>query len=146
MGSYTTSLQVQFYDTAERWYVEDGLSPQAIANKLQEEHGDDAPSRRTIYNWMKEGDWGEKRKQWLTETEDIDLSLREAIRVAIENAIENPNRNTFSALKNVLNGAKTWQQLQGLERAAATEDSSDKEKGDVARDALDIVKQALEGR
>ena len=143
MGSYQTTLQTEFYDDAERFFVEDGLSPQAIHKRLEKEHGDDAPSRRTVYNWMQEGGWKQKRRRWLKMTEDIGKSLQEAIRVAAKEAIENPNRDTFSALRNAISGAKMYEKLQGLERGVGEAESQD--EGEVARDALEVVKQALEG-
>lgn len=147
---YTTQLQAAFYDEAERLYVEEGLSPQAIHNRFAEERGEgEAPSRRTVYNWMTEGDWKARRRRWLSETEDIGKTFREAIRVAAREAIANPNRDAFSALRNAVSGAKMWEQLQGIEQAAAesaAEEDEDRDEGEVARDALAIVKEALEGK
>mgnify|MGYP006305103081 FL=1 len=155
--SYTTQLQIQFYDQAERLYVEEGLSPQAIRNVLVDEltseglekadAEDEAPSRRTLYNWSQEGEWKSARRRFLQETEDIRLTMREAIRVAASEAIANPNRDTFSALRNAVSGAKGWEQLQGLERAAETAgEDKGRDDGDAARDALAIVMKALEGK
>lgn len=155
--AYQTSLQARFYDRAERLYVEEGLSPQAIRNAFVDdlveqghartEAEDQAPSRRTLYTWMTDGDWQAARRRFLRETEDIRLTMREAVRAAAEEAIVNPNRDTFSALRNAVSASKMWEQLQGLERAAENvAGASDREEGDVARDALEIVKQALEGR
>ena len=155
--AYHTALKARFYDRAERLYVEDGLSPQAIRKAFigqlveegtsKPEAEDEVPSRRTLYNWMTDGGWRDARRRFLRETEDIRLTMREAVRAAAEEAIVNPNRDTFSALRNAVSGAKMWEQLQGLERAAENvADADDRESGDVARDALEIVKQALEGR
>ena len=141
--SYTTKLQIAYYDPAERMYVEEGLSPQAIADIFANQHGDDAPSRRTIYNWSQDGDWGAKRRRWVQETEDIDASMREAIRVAAKEAIANPNRDSFSALRNAVSSKKMWAQLQGIERAQE-EGGGDPDAS--AEDALAIVRKVLEGK
>jgi len=92
---------------------------------------------------MQEEGSKQKRRRWLKMTEDIGESLQEAIRVAAKEAIENPNRDTFSALRNAISGAKMYEKLQGLERGVEGAESQD--EGEVARDALEVVKQALEG-
>jgi hypothetical protein len=142
---YNTTLQARFYDDAERLYVEQGLSPKAIHNRFAGEGGEqEAPSRRTIYNWKEDGDWEAARRRWLKETEDIEANLQEAIRAATKNAIENPNRDTFSALRNAISGAKMYKQMQGIEQGIGDAED-DRDEGEVARDALEVVKQALEG-
>ena len=143
---YTTRLQIKFYDPAERLYVEEGLSPQAIREVLVDQHGeDDPPSRRTIYNWSQEGEWKAARRRWLQETEDIRLNMREAVRAATAEAIAHPTRDSLSALKNAVSAAKDWEQLQGIERAVDNA-TDERDPSDVASDALAIVKQALEGK
>jgi hypothetical protein len=146
MGEYTTSLQVRFYDPAERLYVEDGLSPRAVALRLREEHGEDAPSRRTIYNWAEDGDWDRKRRKFHQAGADIQEGLVDAIRMAVKNAIANPNRDTFSALKNAMKSAEMFQQMRGMEEAVAElggQEETDQEEVEEA--AYEIVREAIEG-
>ena len=144
---YNTTLQASFYDTAERLYVEDGLSPRAVALQLREEHGEDAPSRRTIYNWAEDGDWQCARRKWHQAGQDIQEGLIDAIRMAVKNAIANPNRDTFSALKNAMKSAEMFHQLRAMEQAV-TELEADGDEADpeeVEEAAYEIVRDAIEG-
>jgi hypothetical protein len=143
---YDTSLQARFYDAAERLYVEDGLSPRAVAISLEEEHGEEAPSRRTIYNWAEDGDWDQARRKFHQAGADIQEGLIDAIRMAVKNAIANPNRDNFSALKNAMKSAEMFQQMRGMEEAVAElggEDEADQEEVEEA--AYEIVREAVEG-
>ena len=144
---YTTSLQVQYYDRAERLYVEDGLSPRAIALTLRDEDGDDAPSRRTIYNWAEDGGWDEARRKWHEAGADIQEGLVDAIRMAIKNAIANPNRDTFSALKNAMKSAEMFQELRSVEEAITQLSGGDtgEEPDEVEEAAYEVVRKAIEG-
>lgn len=144
---YTTSLQVQYYDRAERLFVEDGLSPRAVALTLREEDGDDAPSRRTIYNWAEDGEWEKKRRKWHEAGADIQEGLVDAIRVAIKNAIANPGRDTFSALKNAMTSAEKFQELRSIEEAITQLGNGDEEEkpDEVEEAAYEVVRKAIEG-
>lgn len=143
---YTTSLQVQYYDRAERLFVEDGLSPRAIALTLREEDGDDAPSRRTIYNWAEDGEWETSRRKWHHAGADIQEGLVDAIRMAIKNAIANPNRDNFSALKNAMKSAEMFQELRSVEEAITQIGEQDEDEPDeIEEAAYEVVRKAIEG-
>jgi hypothetical protein len=144
---YNTSLQARFYDAAERLYVEDGLSPRAVSLRLKKEHGDEAPSRRTIYNWADDGSWDAARRKWHQAGQDIQEGLIDAIRMAVKNAIANPGRDTFSALKNAMKSAEMFHQLRAMEQAV-TELEADGDEADpeeVEEAAYEIVRDAIEG-
>jgi len=145
-GEYTTSLQARFYDPAERLYVEDGLSARAVALRLREEHGDEAPSRRTIYNWAEQGEWDQSRRKFHQAGQDIQEDLVDAIRMALKNAIANPNRDSFSALKNAMKSAEMFQQMRGMEQAMAElGDEGEADQEEVEEAAYEIVREAVEG-
>lgn len=143
---YDTSLQARFYDPAERLYVEDGLSPRAVSIKLKEEYGEDAPSRRTIYNWAEDGDWDAARRKWHDAGQDIQEGLIDAIRMAVKEAIANPNRDSFSALKNAMKSAEMFQQMRGMEEAVTElQEGDDTDSDQVEEAAYEIVRDAIEG-
>jgi len=143
---YTTSLQVQYYDRAERLYVEDGLSPRAIALQLREDDGEDAPSRRTIYNWAQDGQWDRARRKFHKAGADIQEGLVDVIRMAIKEAIANPNRDSLSALKNAMKSAEMFQEMRSMEQAITDLEAGGQEQPDeVEEAAYEVVKQAIEG-
>lgn len=143
---YQTTLQTRFYDRAERLYVEDGLSPRAVSLRLQEEHGDDAPSRRTIYNWAEDGDWDRARRKFHDAGADIQEGLVDAIRMAIKEAISNPGRDTFSALRNAMKSAEMFQEMRAMDEAMQDlEEQEAQEDQDVEEAAYQVVKEAIEG-
>jgi hypothetical protein len=143
---YTTSLQVQYYDRAERLYVEDGLSPRAVALQLREEDGEDAPSRRTIYNWAQDGDWDRARRKFHEAGADIQEGLVDVIRMAIKEAIANPNRDSLSALKNAMKSAEMFQEMRAMEDAITNlQEEEDGGPDEVEERAYEIVEQAIEG-
>lgn len=143
---YTTSLQVQYYDQCERLYVEDGLSPRAIALHLREDDGDDAPSRRTIYNWAEDGDWDQKRRSFHQAGDEIQEGLVDVIRMAIKNAIANPNRDSLSALKNAMKSAEMFQEMRSMEQAITDlQEESEEGADEVEEAAYEVVREAIEG-
>lgn len=62
------------YSDAERLYVQDQLTLEAIASKL-------GCGVRTLTNWKREGNWDEKRKNFLETTQSMHEELYELARL-----------------------------------------------------------------
>ncbi len=142
---YQTALMSRFYDETERLFVEEGLSPQAIHLELRREHGREAPSRRTIYVWSADGDWEAERRRWAETGQDIQGGLVDAIRVAIRGALANPNRDSFSALKNAMSSARMFHQMRAMEGLGEEVGGKGENTEDIEAAVYEMIEQKLGG-
>lgn len=102
--------QAIYFDEAQRLYVQEGLSLDAIVSILGKKI-----SRKTLYNWKVQGDWDTKRKNYLKETEDLQTQLTQLARMAMKEALANPTPHNIYALTKAISALKTWQGVKVIE-------------------------------
>lgn len=99
-----------YFDEAQKLYVNDGLSLDAIvgilANKV---------SRKTLYNWKVQGQWDEKRRNYLKETKDLQEDLLELAKLTIKEAKANPAPHNIYAMSKAIAALKSYQGVKLIE-------------------------------
>lgn len=89
--------QAIYFDEAQRLYVNEGLSLDAIVGVLA-----GRVSRKTLYNWKAQGDWDTKRKNYLKETKDLYSQLLEIARRMLKETLANPTSKNVNAAFNAV--------------------------------------------
>ncbi len=79
-----------YNDEAQRLYVHEGLSLDAIMGVLGNK-----VSRKTLYNWKKDGDWEEKRKIARAAAQDLKSRLKRYALDRMNEAEANPSIKSF---------------------------------------------------
>lgn len=102
--------QALYFEEAQRLYVQEGLSLDAIVSILGKK-----VSRKTLYNWKVQGDWDTKRKNYLKETEDLQAQLMQLAKIAMKEAMANPSPHNIYALTKAISALKTWQGVKVIE-------------------------------
>lgn len=99
--------QAIYLEEAKRLYVQEGLSLDAIAKIFGGK-----VSRRTLYNWKTAGNWDEKRKEYLKNTEDIQSQLMQLFRVMLKEALTNPSAQNANSVLRIASAIKLWEGLK----------------------------------
>lgn len=108
-----------YFEEAQRLYVQEGLSLDAIVEVLGGK-----VSRRTLYNWKIQGDWDEKRRNYLKQTEDIQSQLTKLAQIAMKEALANPTPHNIYAVMKAISALKMWQGVKVIEEEAEKTEKS----------------------
>ncbi len=108
-----------YFDEAQRLYVNEGLSLDAIVGMLGNK-----VSRKTLYNWKIAGEWDTKRKNYLKETEDLNAQLMKLAHVALREALVNPTPHNIYAVMKAVSALKAWQGVKVVEEETEKSESS----------------------
>lgn len=122
-----------YAEEAKRLYVVEGFSLDAIVGILQGK-----VSRKTLYNWKKDGDWETKRKEYLKQTKDMYEEIIEIARLTIKEAKANPTPHNIYAMSKALAALKLYQGVKVLE-----EETTPKERGDMTADTVKQIREIL---
>lgn len=79
-----------YFDEAEDLYVVEGLSLEAIAARL----GPDGPSVTSLSIWKQEGEWSERRRQWVQAQADLKKDSLVLKQKLLKRALEILNQET----------------------------------------------------
>jgi len=107
-----------FYEEAQRLYVNDGFSLDAIVELLKNN-----VSRKTLFNWKTDHNWDEKRKKEIETTENFQVELKEIVRMAIDQYKAEPSAHNMFAIAKAISALKT---LQGVRAAELPEQAGTK--------------------
>lgn len=122
-----------YFDEAQRLYVNEGLSLDAIvgilANKV---------SRKTLYNWKVQGEWDTKRKNYLKETKDLQEDLLELAKLTIKEAKANPTPHNIYAMSKAIAALKSYQGVKLIE-----EETTPAERKGLTEDAVKEIESKL---
>jgi len=127
-----------YNEEAKRLFVVEGFSLDAIVGML-----DKKVSRKTLFNWKKEGEWEAKRKEYLEQTKDLGGQLKDIVDVAVKEAKARPTSKSIRAMFQAL---VAWEKYNNMKFGKG--DTPEAEK-DVAKtlspETLDYIKKALYG-
>ena len=131
--------KVLLNDTAQRMYVEDLMTFEAIALDL-------GVNERTVRNWANDGRWDEKRQKFRTfqenlhdDARDIAALLAQKIKTQLENGQEPANHLLFSYTKIASSLIKIREYDKNIAAEAGNTDESDKAR----KTAAEIFKQTF---
>jgi predicted transcriptional regulator len=131
--------KVLLNDTAQRMYVEDLMTFEAIATELD-------VSERTVRNWATAGRWDEKRHKFRQfqenlhdDARDIAALLAQKIKNQLENGQEPANHLLFSYTKIASSLIKIREYDKNIAAEAGNTDESEKAK----KNAAEIFKQTF---
>ena len=119
-----------YYEEAKRLYVVEGFSIDAIAAILKGK-----VSRRTLYNWRRQGAWDEKRKAHLEQTEDIQEQLKKLAQITLREALKNPTPHNIYAVVKAISALRQFQGVKVLE-----EETSENERKDITENLKEIIR------
>ena len=127
------------FDKAEKLYVEDLLTFEAIADRLD-------CSERTVRNWAKEGNWEKKRERHSSfqeslhqDAQDIALLLGQKIKEQLGEGIEPSSHimHSFARISTSLLKIRDYE--RSIEAEGQDQDSAEK----AAKNAAEIFKQTF---
>lgn len=128
-----------YAEEAKRLFVVEGFSLDAIVGML-----DKKVSRKTLFNWKREGEWDAKRKEYLAQSVGLRQQLKEIVDVTVKEAKAHPTSKTIRAM---------FQALVALDRYSGMKlgkgDDGEDEQKDMAKtlspETLEYIKKALYG-
>lgn len=139
--SYTMK-QVLLNDTAQRMYVEDMMTFEAIAKELN-------CSERTIRNWATTGLWDQKRKKFREFQESLHEDTREIATLMAQKIKEQLNNDVMPS-RDLLNSftkiAASMVKMRDYEKAIAADDTASASADEAAKsqkNAAEIFKQTF---
>jgi hypothetical protein len=100
-----------YFDDAQRLYVQEGLSLDAIVGILTGK-----VSRKTLYNWKVSGDWDTKRRNYLKENQTMYDDLQDLARQTIREAKADPSPHKVFAMAKAISALKMYQAVDILEK------------------------------
>lgn len=128
-----------YYDEAERLYVREGFSLDAIVGMLGKN-----VARKTLFNWKRDHEWEEKRKKYLEETRDLRTQLREIAELCIKEAQARPTPKNLLAMCRAISALKNYDGMSLLENETTSEDRGKIVK-ELTPETLDYIKKAIYG-
>ena len=131
--------QVLLNDTAQRMYVEDLMTFEAIAKELD-------CSERTLRNWATTGLWEEKRKKFRAFQESLHEDSREIATLLaqkIKDQLNNdqlPSRDLLNAFAKI---SSSMVKMRDYEKAIKLEAGDSEEAAKTQKNAAEIFKQTF---
>lgn len=123
-----------YHEDAQRLYVREGLSLDAIVGVLGK-----AVSRKTLFNWKKEGEWEDKRRKWLDQNKDIQDQLKNLVMLTLQNAENKPSQHNLGALLRAIQIFESYGGIKPQIENAPTE-ASKPTKDKMSPEALEAIK------
>ena len=111
-----------YNEDARRLFVREGFSIDAIVGMLNNK-----VSRKTLFNWKIDGQWENKRKEYLEQTKEIKTQLKDLVGLTLKNAERKATPKNILAL---LRSIQAYESYGGIQPSFedATEKKGDKEK------------------
>jgi DNA-binding transcriptional MerR regulator len=131
--------QVLLNDTAQKMYVEDLMTFEAIAKELN-------CSERTLRNWATTGLWEEKRKKFRAFQESLHEDSREIATLLaqkIKDQLNNdqlPSRDLLNAFAKI---SASMVKMRDYEKAVKLDEGDNEEASKVKKNAADIFRQTF---
>ena len=131
--------QVLLNDTAQRMYVEDLMTFEAIAKELD-------CSERTLRNWATTGCWEEKRKKFRAFQESLHEDSREIATLLAQKIKEQlgegkePSSNLLNSFTKI---AASMVKMRDYEKAIAVDAGNTEEAAKTQKNAAEIFKQTF---
>jgi len=123
-----------YYDEAERLFVREGFSLDAICELLQNK-----VSRRTLFNWMVDGKWEQKRAEYLKQTEGLRAELVEIARIAIKNAKAEPTPKNIRAMSIAIAALQSFQGIKLIEEETTQDERKELTEETVKRIEKEVL-------
>lgn len=98
-----------FNAEAERLFVREGYSLDAIVGMLGKN-----VARKTLFNWKRDGNWEEKRKNFLAQTKDIKDQLKNLVELTLKNAEARPEPKNILALLRAIQAYESYGGIRPL--------------------------------
>lgn len=118
---------------AERLFVQEGLGLDSIVEILGRKL-----SRKTLYNWKKDGKWDEKRKLYVAQTKEMRDEIRELAKITLKNAKTNPTPKNMLAFVRAIAALKTYEGVKLFE-----EETTPTERKELTGDMISKIEQDL---
>ena len=131
--------QAIYEDQARRWYVEEGLSLDAIVGML-----DGKVSRKTLFNWKEKYEWDAKRKTFLEHNEDRKSQVIALERQLFNEVKANPTSKNIKRWLLLLAAVDKYGTPESLTIQDETPEQGDKTKQALPQAAIDYI-QSLYG-
>jgi uncharacterized protein YjcR len=131
--------QVLLNDTAQRMYVEDLMTFEAIAKEL-------GCSERTLRNWAGPGKWDEKRKKFRAFQESLHEDSREIATLLAQkikdqlNSDQLPSRDLLNAFAKI---SASMVKMRDYEKSVAADNGNADEAAKTQKNAAEIFKQTF---
>ena len=107
-----------YAEDAKRLFVMEGLSLDAILGRLGNK-----VSRKTLFNWKKEGDWDEKRSEFLAQNKDTREQLKNILNLTLKNAEAVPTPKNIRA---VISAIQAYESYGGIRPQIESTGAADK--------------------
>jgi hypothetical protein len=128
-----------YAEEAKRLFVVEGFSLDAIVGML-----DKKVSRKTLYNWKIEGQWEDKRREYLEQTKDLGGQIKDIVDITAKNAKAHPSSKTIRAMFQAL---VSWEKYNNMKLGKG--DAPETDPTEIAKtlspETLDYIKKALYG-
>jgi uncharacterized protein YjcR len=131
--------QVLLNDTAQRMYVEDLMTFEAIAKEL-------GCNERTLRNWAGPGQWEEKRKKFRAFQESLHDDSREIATLLAQkikdqlNSDQLPSRDLLNAFAKI---SASMVKMRDYEKSVAADNGNADEAAKTQKNAAEIFKQTF---
>ncbi len=123
-----------YAEEAKRLFVREGLSLDAILGILNGK-----VSRKTLFNWKTDGQWEEKRKEFLAQTRDMKDQLKSLVQLTLKNAEARPEPKNILALLRAIQAYESYGGIRPL--FEGTEDASKKGSKEIfSPEAIEAIK------
>jgi hypothetical protein len=124
-----------YFEEAQRLFVVEGFSIDAVESLLKKN-----VTRRTLYNWRDQGNWDEKRTNYLNETKDLRAEIMEVARITIKEAKQNPTPHAVYAMAKAIAALKSYDGIALLSK----ETTEDERKG-LTKEAISEIQKSVLG-
>ncbi len=104
-----------YFEEAQRLFVQEGFSLDTITGMFGKN-----VSRKTLFNWKKEGEWEEKRRRYVEQTKELREEIRELAKLTLKNAKANPTPKNLLAFARAISALKAYDGVKLIEDETTT--------------------------
>ncbi len=128
-----------YAEEAKRLFVEQGFAIDTIVGMLANK-----VSRRQLYTWKKEGQWEEKRKEFLEQSKDLRDEIVEIAKLTIQEAKARPTPKNMLAMCRAISALKSYDAIN-LIGAETTEAQRAEMTRELSPETLEHIKKVIYG-
>lgn len=125
--------QAIYMEEARRLYVQEGFSLDTIVGMLGKN-----VSRKTLYNWKETYEWDKKRREYVEQTKELHLEIRELVKLTLQNAKANPTPKNLSSFARAIAAMKVYEGVKLLE-----EETTPKERQELTKEIIEKIEKDL---
>lgn len=92
-----------YFEESQRLFVREGFALDTIVSMLGNK-----VSRKTLFNWKKDGDWDEKRKKHIEQNKDTRDQLKRIVDITLERAEKDPTPKNLLALLRAIQAYESY--------------------------------------